>query len=173
MLIHLIVEEIAIAAGELRSNFALTVDQEHKRNERPHHGAELHVTERRHVVRRPDRERRVELTNESGDIGVGIDRRLDYFQSSRRQVFVNATQNLSGFLAVRSSGEDEDQAQDLASILAHQKLLATLQLHDELGRFPRKVGSGEHPRYQGQSNEKFCAHETTSILNPAGLTRRR
>ena len=52
----------------------------------------------------------MELPDEIGDVRILVDAAFHYFETSRTQIVLYATQNLSGFLAVRSSGEDERQA---------------------------------------------------------------
>ena len=65
------------------------------------------------------------------------------FQDSKSlglQLRIKSTQNLSGELAVRSSSENQHQAQYLASVLADQSFLAVRQRNGKFRRFPGDLG---------------------------------
>ena len=57
----------------------------------------------------------------------------------RPEIFLNAAQNLSGVLAVRSSGEHERQQHHLTRIVAEQDLAAVVHADDELARGARHL----------------------------------
>jgi hypothetical protein len=73
-------------------------------------------------------------------IGIGVNRAFQNFETLWSELLLDATQNLSGFLAVRSGGEDQRQAQDFASVARYQRLFAIRELHGKFGRFSWKFG---------------------------------
>jgi hypothetical protein len=65
-----------------------------------------------------------------------VDGRFEHLKTFRLQLVFNATQDLSGFLAVRSSGEYKHQAKDFAAIFAHVQRLSTGELDHEIRGWP-------------------------------------
>jgi len=80
------------------------------------------------------------LCDELLDVGVGIDGAFQYFETFWSKLLLKATQNLSGFLAMRSSGEDESQAQNFATVAGDERLFAVGELYGVFGRFAWNVG---------------------------------
>jgi folylpolyglutamate synthase/dihydropteroate synthase len=63
---------------------------------------------------------------------VGIERRSENLQTLWPKIFLDAAQNLSGMLAVRSSGVQERQHDHFPGILAKQHLAAAIHADGEL-----------------------------------------
>ncbi len=108
-----------ISAGELGANYSLAIDERDVGHERPDYRAELHEFHGGQLVHFSNWKGRLELPEERWNVGVRIDGAFQYFETFWSQLFLKATQNLSGFLAVRSRGEDECQAQHLALVAGH------------------------------------------------------
>jgi hypothetical protein len=98
------------------------------------------------------------LPDKENKIGICIERPLQNIEAFWPEFLLNATQNLSGFLAVRSSGEDERQAQDFAAVARDQRLFAIRELHGKLGCFSRKFGGEGGAGKKRQRKECFRAH---------------
>lgn len=96
--------------------------------------------------------RRIVGLDEIGNITVLIHGSYSDFKSFGLQILCYATQDLSGFLAVRSSGQDERQAQYFAAVTAHQELLAVGKLDHEFRRLPGNLsgecGAGEQCQHE-------------------------
>ena len=101
----------------------------------------------------------MELLHKSRNVRVLVNRRFHHGETFGPQILFNATQDLSGFLAVRSSGEDKDQTQHFALVLADEKLLAALKRDDELWRFARDLdgggGNGGKGEYQNRATHEI------------------
>jgi hypothetical protein len=91
------------------------------------------------------------LPDEERKVGVRIKRSFQDFKPFWPELLLNATQNLSGFLAVRSSGEDEREAQNLAAVAADLRLCAVRELDGEFRRFTWNVRGESEP---GQERER-------------------
>ena len=81
----------------------------------------------------------MELPDEIGNVRILVDGAFHDFKTTRTQIGLDATQNLSGFLAVRSSEDDEGQTDHLPAQTAQQELLAIGQLDHELGGLARNL----------------------------------
>src|SRR5579883_1964302 len=150
LVLQIVVEKFLVLARILRPNHALTVDENHQRNQRALVGRPLEIFQRSFPARGAYGERRLEALDEPRQVRVLVHRCLYYRKAFRTEVLLNATQDLSGFLAVRSGGQNEDQAQYLAPVLAHQQLLVLAYIDDELGRFARNLDCEQGCRYQCQ-----------------------
>lgn len=147
-----------IPAGQLRANDALAIDERDVGNERwTDHQAELHEVERVELAGNSYWKGRLKLLDEERDVGVGIDRPFQYFEAFWSKLLLKATQNLSGFLAVRSSGEDESQAQDFAAVAGDQRRFAVRKFDGKFGRFSRNVG-GENSGYERERGQNLHVH---------------
>src|SRR5262249_15946796 len=80
------------------------------------------------------------------------------FKSARPKFLFYATQNLSGRLAVRSSSEDEHQAQHFTPILTDRSVSTVRKIDREIGRFARKVGCRRGHQCQDSQDESSKAH---------------
>ena len=141
-----------ISAGELRTNGPLAIDEGDVGNEGwTDHQADLHEVERVELAGHSYWKGWLELRDELLDVGVGIDGAFQYFETFWSKLFLKATQNLSGFLAMRSSGEDESQAQNFAAVAGDQRLFTVRELYAKFGRFAGNVGGEDRP---GQERER-------------------
>jgi hypothetical protein len=131
-----------IPASKLSANDPLAIDERDVGHESTDHRTDLHEIQRVQLVRHAHRKRRQELALEELKIGLGIEGAFQNFEAFWSKILLNATQNLSGFLAMRSSGEDEGQAQNFAAIARNQRLSAVRKLHGQFGRLAWNV-SGE------------------------------
>jgi hypothetical protein len=139
-----------LGTGQLRANHALPIDERDVRHERwTDHQAKLHEFHRGDLVRFPDWKGWLELRDELRDVGFGVDGRFQHFEALWSKLVLEATQNLSGFLAVWSSAEDESHAQHFTAVARDQRLFAIRKLDGELGRFAWDVG-GESGAQEGQ-----------------------
>ncbi len=130
-----------ISAGELRANHPLAIDEGDVGNEGwTDHRADLHEVERVELAGHSYWKGWLELCDELLDVGVGIDGAFQYFETFWSKLLLKATQNLSGFLAMRSSGEDESQAQNFATVAGDERLFAVGELYGVFGRFAWNVG---------------------------------
>lgn len=130
-----------ISAGELRANHPLAIDEGDVGNEGwTDHRADLHEVERVELAGHSYWKGWLELRDELLDVGVGIDGAFQYFETFWSKLLLKATQNLSGFLAMRSSGEDESQAQNFATVAGDERLFAVGELYGVFGRFAWNVG---------------------------------
>lgn len=68
---------------------------------------------------------------------IRIERYAQNLQSLRSEIILNAAQNLSGMLAMRSSSKHERQQHHFARILAEQKLAAVIHADRKLTRGTR------------------------------------
>src|ERR1700680_1035784 len=150
VLVHLLlIEEVGIGAAVLRANDPLAVHEHHQWNQWALVGRPFQVLQRSPRVRGSDREGRLVLRDKSRNVGILVDGRFEHLKTLRLQLVFNATQDLSGFLAVRSSGQYKDQAKDLAAIVAHLQRLSTGELEHEIRGWPwdslgayRQAGKG-------------------------------
>lgn len=141
-----------VAAGELRSNVPRAIDEGDVGYERwTDHQADLHEVERVELAGRSYWKGWLKLCDELRDIGLGIDGPFEYLETFWSKLLFEATQNLSGFLAVWSSGEDECQAQNFAAVAGDQRLFAVGELDGKFGRFSGNVG-GESGGEERQSS---------------------
>jgi hypothetical protein len=151
-------EKCGVHASELCANRSGTIDKDHKRNKGPLTGGPLQILQCLRTTGLSNGERRIVGFDEFGNVAVLIDGRFNDLKSLGLQIFCDATQDLSGFLAVRSSGENEYQAQYFAVITAHQQILAVGKVNHELRRLPRKLsrecGAGE----ECQGEQYFQTH---------------
>ena len=78
------------------------------------------------------------LLDKEGHINLGIlvNCRFNHLESLLAQLILKATQNLSGVLAVRSSGEDKYQRDNLAPVLAEVDLATTWHVDADVGSGP-------------------------------------
>jgi hypothetical protein len=152
VLLLLIVEELRVRSRVLRANHSLLINEHDERNERPLRARPLQVVKRGESAGPAHRKRRVELFDERRNVGILINRCFQDLKAFWAEFLLNATQDLSGFLAVRSSGENEYEAQYLASVLTHQRLRSVRQLHDELRRFARNLR--RYSTSQGRCQQK-------------------
>lgn len=120
----IIIEELLVQAGVLRANHALAIDENHQWNQGPLALRPLQILERPRSAGRPYREERIEALDEAGDVGILVNCSLYHLKTPGPQILFDATQDLSGFLAVGSSSENKGEAQDLAAIVAYADLLA-------------------------------------------------
>jgi hypothetical protein len=138
-----------LGTGQLPANHALPIDESDVRHERgTDHQAELHEFHRGNLVCLSHWKWRLELQDELRDIGLGIDCRFQYFEARWSKLLLEATQNLSGFLAVRSSAEDEGHAQHFAAVAGDQRRFAVRKLDSEFGCLAWDVG-GESGAQEG------------------------
>ena len=139
-----------LATCQLPANHALPIDERDVRHERgADHQAELHKCHRGELVRFSNWKGWLELRDELRDIGLGVDGRFQHFEAFGSKLVFEATQNLSGFLAVRSSAENEGHAQHFAAVAGDQRLFAIRKLNGEFGCLAWDVG-GESGAYEGQ-----------------------
>ena len=139
-----------LATGQLAANHALAIHERDVWHERgTDHQAELHECHGGELVRFPDWKGWLELRDELRNVGLGVDGRLQHFEAFWSKLILEATQNLSGFLAVRSSAEDEGHAQHFAAVAGDQRLFAVRKLDGEFGCFAWDVG-GESGAQEGQ-----------------------
>jgi hypothetical protein len=103
------------------------------------------------------------LPDEERQVGVRIERAFQDFKPFWPELLLNATQNLSGFLAVRSSGEDERQAQDFAPVAAHLRLFAIRELDGEFRRFAWNIGGEGMSGHECQREYCLRTHSEFSV----------
>src|SRR5207248_6331120 len=65
-----------------------------------------------------------------------------------------SAQNLSGVLAVRSSGVEERQQEDLSGVLAEQQLAAAIHADGELARGTRHLLTGGQSGHKRERSEE-------------------
>jgi hypothetical protein len=139
-----------LATGQLLANHALAIDERDVRYERwTDHQAKLHECHGGELVRFSHWKGWLELSDELRDVGFGVDRRFQHFEAFGSKLVFEATQNLSGFLAVRSSAENEGHAQHFAAVAGDQRLFPVRKLDGEFGCFAWDVG-GESGAQEGQ-----------------------
>jgi len=138
-----------ITARELSANDPLAIDERDVGHESTDHRTDLHEVQRVQLVRHSHRKGRLKLLDEEREIRVGIEGALHNFEAFWSEILLNATQNLSGFLAVRSTGEDEGHAQNFTAITGNQRLFPVRELHAKFGRLSWNVGrEGGAEEYQ-------------------------
>lgn len=115
---EIVVEELALCAGVLITYIALAVDHNEIRHVGLFGRTHLKIVACLHGIGDSDRERRLENHVERGYIGARIDRGFNDLKSFGAKFRLNATQDLSGFLAMRSRGKDERQTDDLPVVRA-------------------------------------------------------
>jgi hypothetical protein len=119
----------------------------------------LHILQSAHSTGGPHWKGSTVFLDKARDVGIIIHRSLDHGKAFRPQILFNATQDLSGSLAVWSSSENENQAQDLALVIAHFGLLAACELNDEVRGLPRNLSCKGKSYQRGQRNDYFRAHD--------------
>ena len=155
VLLLLIVEELRVRSRVLRANHSLLIDKHYERNERPLRARPLQIIQGGKSTSPAHRKWRVVLFDERWKVGILIDRRFQDLKAFWAEFLLNATQDLSGFLTVWSSGENKHQAQHLASVLTHQRLRSVRKLHDELRRFARNLRG--YSASQGHCQQKHVS----------------
>ncbi len=158
VLLLAVVEELSVGPGVLCANHSFTINEDHERNQRPLVGRPLQILQSTQAPGRPNGKRRIVSLNEIGNVRVLIHRPFSHLKSFGLQILGYATQDLSGLLAVRSSGEDEYQAQNFALVTAHQQLLAVGELDGKLGRLPGNLSRECRAREQCQREKYLQAH---------------
>jgi hypothetical protein len=135
----------------LHANHSFAIDERDVGHEGTDHETELHEVHGVHLGGNSDGKGRLKLPDEEGKVGFGIDGRFQNFETFWSKLPLNATQNLSGFLAMRSSGEDESQAQNFAAVAGDKRLFIVRELYAKFGRFAWKVGGkgGAEERKRG------------------------
>jgi hypothetical protein len=157
-----------ISAGELVANHSLAINEGDVGHERSDYRTNLHEFHGRQLIHLAYWKGRLELPDERRDIGVGIEGAFQHFETFGSKLLFNATQNLSGFLAVRSTGEDKRQAEHLAFVAGHQHLFAIRKLHGNFGRLAWNVG-GEGGTEERKRGENLRRHgENLSIASMRG-----
>ena len=149
-----------IRAYVLSANGSGAVDENHVRHKgQPLCGVELHVLDRVLLVGLSHWEGRIEALNEIRDVGIVIERAGHDGKSLGTQFLLNATQDLSGFLAVRSSGENEQEAHYFAAVAAEEHLFSVGRLDGEFRRFARNLRGEGAGRQQCKQRKDSDAHE--------------
>jgi hypothetical protein len=161
-----------ISAGELVANHSFAINEGDVGDEGAHYRADLHEFQGGQLVYFADWKSRLELADERRNVGVGIEGAFQYLKTFGAKLFYKATQNLSGFLAVRSTGEDECQAQHLALVAGHQHLFAIRKVHGKLGRLAWKVGGegGAEKRQRGENLRRHGGNLSIASLRGARVS---
>jgi hypothetical protein len=146
-----------ISAGELGANHSFAIKERDVGHECPDYRANLHEFQGGQLIHFANWKGRLELADEGWNVGVRIEGAFQYLEAFGSKLLFKATQNLSGFLAVRSSGEDERQAQHLALVAGHQRLFAIRQVHRKFRGWAWNVG-GEGGGEERQRGENLLRH---------------
>ena len=102
-------------------------------------------------------------------LSVGIECDAENLEALWAIIFLNAAQNLSGVLAVWSSGEHEREQHYFAGILTEQHLAAAVHADGKLGGGPRHLlsesYSGDKPK--AERGKRMMKSHTASLAQRA------
>ena len=162
--LFLIFEEV-IGAGILRTDHAMAVDENQFRHKTGLTGGVLDVLLHLFALGETDGKVYAVCADEVRHQlrRVGIERRSQNLQTLRAEIFLDAAQNLSGVLTVRSSGIQERQQDHLPGILAQEHLAAAIHANCELTCGTRHLLGVSQPGQKRKRGEQMTESHDISV----------